>query len=273
MVLYHIIILALIQGITEFLPVSSSGHLVLAHHLMSGETIWGEDLMMDVAVHVGTLASVLIYFRRDVQAMLCGALCFAKGKKKPKEQQLVLYILAASVPVIMAGFLLHAVQPGWIRSVQVMAWATLLFGILLWWVDRQKPTDRTLDHMTMKDAVMIGLAQVLALIPGTSRSGITMTAARWYGFSRVEAARFSLFLAMVAISGAGTLGGIDLIQSGDANLSLHILLAVILAFLSGLAAIHLMMKWLARASFTPFAIYRVVLGIVLLALIYSGTLS
>jgi len=262
MILYHIVILALIQGITEFLPISSSAHLVLAHAVINGDSAghWGEDMMIDVAVHVGTLFSVLVYFRRDLCAMCC----------KPGASGLPLLVLVSSIPVIIAGFALHMLQPDWLRSVEVIAWTTLIFGIALLWADRSKPSERDLDDLTMRDAVWIGLAQVLALIPGVSRSGITMTAARWLGFSRLEAARFSMLLAIVAISGAGTLGGIDLIKSGDAALNMEALLAAALAFLSGLVAITLMMRWLERATFTPFAIYRVVLGLLLLGIVYMG---
>ncbi len=265
MALYHIVILALIQGITEFLPISSSGHLALAHAVMDGDSAgrWGENLTLDVAVHVGTLFSVLVYFRRDIMAMLRGG----------ADSKLLRFVIAASVPVIIAGFALHLFQPDWLRSVEVIAWTTLIFGILLWWVDKSKPAERDLQSMGMKDALLIGLAQILALVPGVSRSGITMSAARWFGFSRVEAARFSLLLAIIAISGAGTLGGIGLVKSGDAALGFDALLAASLAFLSGLGAIALMMRWLERASFAPFALYRVVLGIVLLGIVYGGVLG
>jgi len=261
---YYILILALIQGITEFLPISSSGHLVLAHHMMGQQTT--HALTLDVAVHVGTLFAVLLYFRGDICRMLCGL-------KKGGDRHLTAAIIIGSLPVIIAGFLLHITGPDWTRSLYLTAWCTLIFGIVLWVADKYKPAQKTLDDLTLRDAFFIGCAQVLALIPGTSRSGITMTAARWLGFSRTECARFSLLLAIVAISGAGTLGGIDLIRSGDFSLGFDVLLAAFMAFLSGLAAIALMMRWLEKASFTPFVIYRIVLGIILLGLLYGGVIG
>lgn len=272
MTLYHLIILALIQGITEFLPISSSGHLVIAHALIEGDKTadWDNDLMIDVAVHIGTLLSVLLYFRHDVLNMIQAVWAWVSGQKKTEQQRLVLYVLAGSVPVIVAGFILHLFDPVWLRSITIMAWSTLIFGVLLWWIDRIKPLDRTLDNMRFRDAVLIGLSQALALIPGTSRSGITMTTARWLGFSRTDAARYSLLLAMVAISGAGALSSLDLIQTSNPDLTANVAIAVGLAFVSGLAAITLMMKWLQNASFAVFAIYRIVMGLGLLTALYTG---
>ncbi|GJL85553.1 MAG: undecaprenyl-diphosphatase 1 [Micavibrio sp.] len=271
MILYHIIILALIQGITEFLPVSSSGHLVLAHAAIQGDASgqWGQDQLLDVAVHVGTLLSVLIYFRRDVMVMLTGLKDWMIGDRKSEGAKLDLHIFISSLPVIAAGFILHEIQPDFIRSVEIVAWMTLIFGVALWHADRSAPTEKMLRDLTIKDAFLIGLAQCLALIPGTSRSGITMTAARYLGFSRDRAARYSLLLAIVAISGAGALGGIDLVSSGNMTLTFDVLLAAFLAFISGFIAIALMMKWLERATFTPFAIYRIILGIFLLGFVYG----
>lgn len=280
MPLFHIVILAVIQGITEFLPISSSGHLVLAHALMNGEvgaaSQWADDLTMDVAAHVGTLFAVLLYFYRDLFSMVAGLWGFITRQAGTSADRrgfiLFVYMVLASLPVIAAGFALHAWEPAFLRSVEVLAWATIIFGVVLWGADRFAPTAKTLDALNWKSALLIGVAQVLALIPGTSRSGITMTAARALGFSRKEAAHFSLLLAIVAISGAGVLSGLDLWQSGDAALGLDAALAAFLSFLTALAAIALMMKWLEKSTFTPFAIYRVILGVILLGLIYSGTI-
>lgn len=271
MPLFHIVILALIQGITEFLPVSSSGHLVLFHSIVeqgaTTEGLWGKSLTLDVAVHVGTLFSVLLYFRKDILSMLCGL-----GRKGTSGQKTAFNILWASLPVIAAGYVLHLYEPSWVRSVELTAWCTVLFGLLLWVADRQKISDQKIEQMGGKQAIFIGLSQILALVPGTSRSGITMTAARFLGFSRTEAARFSLLLAVIAISGAGTLAGIDLWQSGDLSLGLDVFLAVILSFFAGWCAIALMMRWLEKATFMPFVCYRMALGLLLLGLIYSGLL-
>lgn len=272
MAMYHIFILALIQGITEFLPISSSGHLVLYHDLFGEDSSdqWADDLSIDVAVHVGTLASVMLYFWRDIRDMLFG---LGRIDLKSNDTKMIGYIGIASAPVIIAGFALFLWKPDWLRSIEVMGWATLVFGVLLWWVDHRAPSDKILANMSVRSALIIGLAQVLALIPGTSRSGITMTAARHLGFCRTNAAKFSMLLAIVAISGAGVIGGLQLYQSGDLMLGVDMLIAALLAFLSGWIAIALMMRWLEKATFTPFAVYRIILGAGLLGLFYTGVIG
>jgi undecaprenyl-diphosphatase len=271
MPLLHIIILALIQGVTEFLPISSSGHLVLAHAALDGNTEqqWDKHMMMDVAVHIGTLFSVLLYFRKDLSLMLSGLLSLFKGKPNHTGNALTAKILIGSTPVIIAGFALNTLEPSWLLAVEIVAWTTLIFGIILWVADRIKPSVKTLDDLSIKDAILIGLAQCLALIPGTSRSGITMTAGRFLGYNRTECAHYSLLLGIIAISGAGALGGLTLLKEPNLAITQDILIAAALAFISGYIAIALMMKWLSRASFTPFAIYRIILGAGLLALIYG----
>lgn len=272
MVLYHIFILALIQGITEFLPISSSGHLVLAHNIFDTSHSWKENILIDVAVHVGTLFSVILYFRKDIVSMLAGLKALVFAKEKQEGASLAFYVILGSAPVIIAGFILYSLEPDWLRSPYTVAWATFIFGIVLWWSDKNPSQERTLADMNWKIALGIGCAQMLALIPGTSRSGITMSAARFYGFSRVQAARFSLLLSLLAISGAGVLNGANLLKEQQTILTYHAIIAMFLAFISGWIAIHLMMKWLKQASFTPFALYRIILGLILLGLLYTGSL-
>lgn len=269
MALFPLIILALVQGITEFLPISSSGHLVLVHAIFDETKSWKNHMALNVAVHVGTLFSVLLYFRRDVIKMLCGFLACTKGNFKNQGMKLNAYILLASLPVILAGLGLHILKPSWLLALEIMAWSTLVFGVLLWIADRLKPTEKTLESMSAKDALLIGCAQALALVPGTSRSGVTMTAARFLGYSRPESAHFSLLLAIIAIAGAGTLGSIELWQSGNSTLGLDALIAALIAFIAGWLSIAAMMKWLEKCSFTPFAFYRIILGVILLAYIYA----
>lgn len=275
MPIYIIITLALIQGITEFLPISSSGHLQLAHTFLdpdaSTETL-KQNLLIDIAVHVGTLFSVLLYFHRDVLSMVLGVKDTVLLKTDNKSARLNIYVIISSIPVILVGFVMSISDFVWSNSVLIVAWMTLIFGIALWVVDSKKPQKKVLNSMNWKHALMIGLAQTFALIPGTSRSGVTMTMARYLGYSRTESARYSLLLAIIAIMGAGTLAGIKLIQIGDIAFTKDAVLAVILSFISGLIAIRLMMKWLERASFKIFAIYRILLGAALLSIAYSGAL-
>ncbi len=268
MPLFHILLLALVQGITEFLPISSSGHLILLHDVFDEQDA-RQTLLMDIAVHIGTLFAVLLYFRKDITLLLFGLCKIIRGDIQDENAKLGLHILLSSIPVIAAGFIMHHFDLFSGRNIEVIAWTTLIFGVLLWAADHYKPQTKALPDLTWKNALFIGLAQMLALIPGTSRSGITMTAARWLGFSRTEAARYSLLLAVIAISGAGTLGGISVLKMDNIAFTMDIVLAAFLAFIAGLIAITLMMKWLERASFAVFAIYRIALGLLLLGIVYG----
>ncbi len=273
MPLHHIAVLALVQGITEFLPISSSGHLVLVPVL----TGWRDQgLVIDVAVHVGTLLAVVLYFRRDVGQMILGLVRVLAGGRE-REARLALQLAIASVPAFAVGLLLHELAGGLFRPgvdnvvfvTTVIAWTTIAFGVLLWLADRFCISVRRVEHLGYLDAVLVGLAQALALIPGTSRSGITMTAGRALGMERAEAARFSLLLSIPVIAGAGALAAKDVYEAGDLVLGQDALLAAALAFVSALVAIALMMRWLRRASFTPFVGYRLLLGAGLLYYLYA----
>ncbi len=276
MILFPIIILALVQGITEFLPVSSSGHLVLVHAWFGGSpsgNAWQDHMLLDVAVHIGTLFSVLLYFRKDVFAMLLGARQIAVGNTAAPNSKLLIHVIIGSIPVVISGFILHLWQPEWLLKVEIVAWTTIIFGVLLGIADRTQKISRTLGDMGWREALIIGSTQVLALVPGTSRSGITMTSARFLGYSRAEAAHFSLLLAIVAIGGAGALSIKELLEAGNLSLGLDFAVAVGLSFITGLAAISVMMSWLERATFMPFVIYRLIMGVGLLWLVYSGALN
>ena len=267
MPILHIAILALVQGITEFLPISSSGHLVLVPTLLA----WPDQgLGIDVAVHVGTLGAVLLYFWRDTAALATGFWRTLKGNGRRDPGARLLYLLAvASVPVFVAGVLIDAYLEPLLRNLEIIGWTMLGFGIVLWISDRIGLTVRRIEHLGLGDAILIGLAQALALIPGTSRAGITMSAARILGIERSEAARFSMLLSIPAIIGAGTLKGIDLYRAHDAVMLADSIMAAVMALLAALVAIGLLMAWLKRATFTPFVIYRILLGGGLLALSYG----
>lgn len=273
MPLLYLLILAIVQGITEFLPISSSGHLMLVHHWFKdaqSPDLWTRHLVMDVAVHMGTLLSVLLYFRRDVRAMAGGVFHALKGDFTTEHTRLGLHLIVASIPVILAGLALHILEPDWLLAVEIIAWTTLIFGIVLWFADRT-PEDKNLRAMGLRDALIIGLAQSLALVPGTSRSGITMTASRFLGYTRTASARFSILLAIIAIAGAGTLTFLDLLQTeGAARYTFDAILAGLLSFGFGWVAINLMMRWLENRSFLPFVIYRIGLGLALLFFVYSA---
>lgn len=273
MAIYHLFILALIQGITEFLPISSSGHLMLFHAFFA-HTPEDLALIMDIAVHIGTLAAVMVYFWRDVRDMVMVLPGLLRFDVKNLQVRLAFHLILASIPVIVAGFILHAVDPYILRSPWVIGFTTLFFGIVLWVADHRSGENLSLDQMGWRGALIIGFSQILALIPGTSRSGITMTAARFLGISRMDAARFSLLLAIVAISGAGVLASLDVIGSPVLQQYVgELFLVAGLSFISALGAITLMMRWIARQSFAVFAIYRIILGGGLLILLSLGVIA
>ena len=262
----QLVILALVQGITEFLPISSSAHLILVPYVTGAAD---QGPILDVAVHVGTLGAVMLYLWRDIASMLVGLGWMLRGRAHPGAR-LALQLIVATVPLVAAGYAASRYLGAELRSVEVIAWATIGFGILLWVVDRAGLTVRKIEHLGYGGALFIGASQVLALIPGTSRSGITMTAARMLGFERSEAARFSMLLAIPAIVAAGTLAGIDLYEAGDARVTADALIAGGLSLVAALVAIVAMMGWLKRASFLPFVLYRIALGTGLLAWIHYG---
>ena len=269
MPLLHITILALVQGITEFLPISSSGHLILVWEAFdwlgwqAPDQTSSDRLTLDVAVHVGTLFAVCLYFWREVAEMVIGVAKLLIGRWTPGAR-LALFVVVGTVPLVIAGYFLKDMITDDLRKVRIIAWTTIGFGVLLYVGDKIGMTVRRIEHMTFGSVLMIGLAQVLALVPGTSRSGITMTAARFLGFERAEAARFSLLLAIPAILGAGVLTGLDVYRAGDLRLGIDALVAAVISFFLALVAIAVMIRWLRRASFTPFVVYRILLGGILL---------
>jgi len=261
----HLAVLAIVQGITEFLPVSSSAHLVLVPIFMG----WPDQgLILDVAVHVGTLGAVMLYLWRDMFDMLAGLSRLLKGRYDAGAK-LALYLIIATLPVVGAGYLMNQYYPGGLRSILVIGWATLGFGVLLWIIDKTGMTLRRIEHLGISDILIMGFAQVLALIPGTSRSGITMTAGRLLGMERPEAARLSMLMSIPVIIGAGVLEGYKLYKLDDVQLTSDVFVAAGLAFGTALISIALLMAWVQRASFTPFALYRIALGSFLLGISYG----
>jgi undecaprenyl-diphosphatase len=265
MTIEQIIVLAVVQGITEFLPISSSGHLILVPKLMHWQD---QGLVVDVMTHLGTLLAILIYFWRDVWRITGGALELFKGKMTD-EGRLAIYIVLATIPAVAFGvFLKEFGFTDLERNVAVVAWNTILYGILMLIADMASPQERTMSNMTLGSALIIGVAQALALIPGTSRSGVTMTAGRFLGFTRPDSARFSFLLGIPAIAGAGVFTVGDALASGE-PITIDAVYCAGLTFLAGLAAIAFLMALVKRISFLPFVLYRMVLGGFLLVLLYT----
>lgn len=266
MPIFEVFVLAAVQGITEFLPVSSSGHLRITSEILG---ISENTLVMDVAVHVGTLFAVVLYFWRDLVMMIAGLGAAARGRKH-EGGRLAGFLMVATIPVVIAGFFGQSLVENSLRTVEIVGWATIGFGVLLFLADRSSIGILRLKHMNFSSAVIIGLAQVLALVPGASRSGITITAARFLGYDRTDAARFSMLLSIPAIAGAGLLIGFQLLESENALLTRDVLIATGLSFVTALAAIALFLRWLRFSGFGPFVIYRIAIGGLLLAWTYGA---
>lgn len=267
MSLLYLLILAVIQGITEFLPISSSGHLILLPEL-TGHADQG--LVIDVAVHVGTLLAVILYFRRDVGLAVLGLGRLLRGRMDTPGAKLAFLLMVATVPVIVAGLVLKLTGlDAALRSIAVIGWTMLIFGIVLYWADQTGPTTRRAEGWTLRDAITMGLWQAVALIPGTSRSGITITGARRLGYGREDAAKLSMLMSIPTIAASGTLLALDVAVQANVQAARDGAIAAGFAFVSALLALTLMMRLLRSVSFTPYVIYRAILGVILLWIAYS----
>ncbi|GAA4649897.1 undecaprenyl-diphosphate phosphatase [Kistimonas scapharcae] len=262
----QLVVLALIQGLTEFLPISSSAHLILPAQLLD----WPDQgLAFDVAVHVGTLAAVMLYFRRDIFLLVRDWLLSLTGKGSTPHSRMAWHVGLATLPAVVFGLLLKTTGlDEAMRSVAVIAATTLVFGALLGVADFLGKRTLRLDDMTLGQAMMIGLCQMLSLIPGTSRSGVTMTAALMMGFTREAAARFSFLLSIPVIMGAGLLLTLDLAGSPEPVDWGVLAGGALLSGLSALLCIHLFLGFINRLGMLPFVVYRLALGVVLLFFIH-----
>lgn len=267
MALFHLILVALVQGITEFLPISSSGHLILLPYLTGMQD---QGQVIDVAVHVGSLTAVILYFWSDVKLAANGMLELVQGKCNTQGAHLAFCLGLATIPVAIAGLVIKLA--GWednLRSIALIGWTMLIFGVVLYWADRTGRNSRSSDEWNWKDATIMGLCQVLALLPGTSRSGITITGAMKLGYRRQDAARLSMLMSIPTIIASGALVGGEVFVATDTQSARAGIIAAIFSFAAALLALSLMMRLLRSVSFTPYVIYRVLLGTALLVIAYT----
>lgn len=263
MTLIQIIVLSLIQGLTEFLPVSSSAHLILGSKVFD----WPDQgLVFDVATHLGTLFAALVYFRKEIWQMAVPWL--GRGRGDEVSRKLGITLVIASIPAIVAGGLLHGWVEAVLRDVRIIAYATIGFGLLLWWADARFTRSRDMGDMNLKAGFMIGLAQMLALVPGTSRSGITITMGRMLGFDANTAARFSFLLSIPIIAAAGGYGVLRMFLHDSPIDWMQFGLAVVLSAFAGWLCIAAFLALLQRVGLVPFVIYRLTLGVLLLWVLY-----
>jgi undecaprenyl-diphosphatase len=256
------LLIALIQGLTEFLPVSSQAHLVL-YSWVTGEAYQGLDF--DIILHAGSLVAVVWYFRRELVAMARSWSGSLAGGERNADSRLAWWIIIATLPVVIFGFLLKDYAATELRAVWIMAAALIVFGVLLGWADWRGRRDCDEHQLGLKAVLVIGFAQVLALIPGTSRSGITITAALFMGLTREAASRFSFLLSIPVITGATILALSDLSAAELTTPWGLLLLGFIVSALSTYACIHYFLAFIKRIGMQPFVAYRVILGLLLLA--------
>ena len=261
--LFQIFALALLQGLTEFLPISSSAHLILLPII----TGWQDQgLAFDVAVHVGTLSAVIIYFRHTLYILLIDWIQSVQQRQLVGDSKLAWAVLLGTIPVGLAGLAFNDAIEGSLRSPLVIATTTIVFGLLLGWADWQGKQQRTEHQLTWKDVLIVGITQAIALIPGTSRSGITMTAGLILGLNREAAARFSFLLSIPVIFLAGSLKTIELVQAGIETNWFAILSGAAVSAISAYLCIHIFLKLLEKIGMWPFVIYRLILGVILILL-------
>ena len=278
MTFLELLILAIVQGITEFLPISSSGHLILVPVFTGADD---QGPMIDIAVHIGSLLAIIVYFFKDAWGLARGGFATVGIGHAPEQKRLFWWIVLGTIPAVIVGLSIklgafNSIAEQWfgltvleddllasLRFTDLIAVNLILYGILLGLADYFGREDRSYEDLTWRDGLLVGLAQALALIPGTSRSGVTMTAARFLGFGRVEAARFSFLLSIPAVAGAGILIIPDLVEAGG-DLVREALITGVLTFIAAFGTMAFLMNFLKKASMLVFVIYRIALGVLLL---------
>ncbi len=265
MTTFQALVLGLIQGLTEFLPVSSSAHLSLAPWLFG----WQDPgLAFDVALHFGTLVAVIWYFRAEWGKLISAAISMIRNRKvQTIEEKRVLFLILATIPGAIGGLLLEKKAETAFRTPALTATALIIMGIVLWAADRFSRMDRQLPAMRWLDALLIGCAQVIALIPGVSRSGSTISTGRLLGFDRQSAAVFSFLMSMPIIAAAVVLEGPEVLRT--TGFSAPLIIGVLSAAISSWLAITILLRYVSRHSYGIFALYRVLLGIVVLVILYT----
>ena len=257
-------ILAFIQGATEFLPISSSAHLILFPTLFGWQD---QGLPFDIAVHVGTLIASIGYFRRQIVEIAGAWFGSIMGRESSQESKLGWFIIVASIPVAVSGALAYDLVGSELRSVTVIGLATLIFALLLWYADALRRGRRTLKDLRLKDAILIGLGQAIAIIPGTSRSGITITVALMLGMNRKDASRFAFLLAIPTIAMAG---GWQMLQLIASDISVDWVLfgfAIVVSAAIAYLSIHYFLVFIEKIGMLPFVAYRVLLAIIIFAFV------
>ena len=248
----EILILSLVQGITEFLPISSSAHLIIISSLYD---LKASSLLIDISLHLGSLLAIIYFFRKDLFDL-------------KNNQKLLKLIIIGSIPLIIFGYILHSTELIYLlRNIKVIAWTTLFFGIILYFADQRKIDQNISSNLNIRSIIFIGLFQILALIPGVSRAGITITAARFLNFNRVDSGKISFLLSIPALAGASFLGLKD-IQDESLEINILIIIAIVLSFMFSYITVKFFLNYLNKFSLNIFVIYRSIVAFILFSIIY-----
>ena len=256
----------MVQGLTEFLPISSSAHLILLPEIAGWQD---QGLAYDIAAHTGSLIAVLVFFHKDLSRITVAWINSLQGRPVTHDAMLFWYILLATIPVSVAGLLVYDVVASTFRNTLIIAFASIIFGLLLWWADVKNRGIRTVQGLQLKDAIIIGTSQILALVPGVSRSGITMTAGLMLGFDRYTSARFSFYLAIPTILLAGGYEIFSYIENMTDADPQAFLFIVVTSAVSAWLAIKFFITLVERTGMLPYVIYRILLGIFLIVFYYG----
>ena len=248
----EILILSAVQGISEFLPISSSAHLIIVSNLYDLKT---GSLLIDISLHLGSLLAIIFFFKKDLFNL-------------KNNQKLLSLIIIGSIPLMVFGYILHSTELIHIlRNIEIVTWTTLLFGIILYFADQRKIDQNIATNLNIKSIIFIGILQILALIPGVSRAGITMTAARFLKFNRVDSGKISFLLSIPALAGASFLGLKDALNE-PIEINFIILIAVILSFSFSYLTVKFFLSYLNKFSLNIFVVYRIIISFILFAIIY-----
>jgi undecaprenyl-diphosphatase len=261
------LVMGIVQGLTEFLPISSSGHLLLVPYLLGWDDPFIESLAFSVVLHAGTLAALLVYFRDDWRRLIPAGLATLRDRsfQADPDRRLAWLIAVATIPAVIAALLFNDLIEDAIRQAWLVALTLVVGGVILWLADRYGPRTRRLEGLTFRGATGIGVAQALALIPGVSRSGISMSAALFAGLDRADAARFSFLMATPLTAMAVAYEGLKLVRGEVVGAEpLTLIVGIVAAFVSGILAITVLLRYLQTRSFTVFVVYRFVLAAVVL---------
>ena len=267
MISLHIFLISILQGLTEFLPISSSAHLIILPTVLA---VKDQGIILDISVHLGSLCALLIFFREDTVSLIRGSINLVKLDLRSKETKLVMKLITASIPVLLMGifFKINDIDD-LLRSIEIIGWTMIFFGIFLYFTDRLGKKEKKILDWTYKDSILMGVFQVLALIPGVSRSGITISGSRILGYKRYDAIRLSMLMSIPTIMASGALLIPGLMQGSYDVSFFEILVSFLLSFFAAFLALVVLLKYLYLFQFTPYIIYRIALGFLLLWFVYS----